>query len=186
MSGEALEECFSDFRFSAARLETLPAYAVGDEAERIAAWREGRPRPERSVRTSTYLREVAQDVLWGKERRRIRVIDLPMSDYSRYQVTGYVESAAAGEEILVAIRRGGPQEAQADLDGMADFWLFDGGTDRPRAVLMDYDEAGRFTGSREAGPVELEACEAMWDVAARHAASLNEFLARASLTIAAA
>lgn len=186
MTGEILEECFSAFRFSAVRLETLPAYAVADEAARIAAWREGRPRPERSVRTSDYLREVAQDVIWGKERRRIRVIDLPMSEYARYQMTGYMESAAAGEEIRVAVRHGGSRAAQSDLDGMADFWLFDSGTEHARGVLMDYDEAARFTGSRAAGPVELEACEAMWDVAARHAVALNEFLAEASLTIAAA
>jgi hypothetical protein len=186
VTGDILEECFSTFRDSAVRLETLPAYSVPGETERIAAWREGRPRPERSVRTSEYLREVAQDVIWGKERARIRVLDLPMSDYALYQVTGYMESAAAGEEIRVAVRRGGTSAALADLDGMADFWLFDAGTEHARAVLMDYDETGRFTGSRAAGPVELEACEAMWDVAERHADALNEFLARASLTIAAA
>jgi hypothetical protein len=183
VTGEILEECFSEFRYSAVRLETLPAYSVPGELERIAAWRAGRPRPERSVRTSDYLREVAQNVLGGKQRTRIRVLDLPMSGYALYQMTGYVESAAAGEEIRVAVRRGGTQEAQSDMAAVADFWLFDRGAGFGRAVLMDYDEDGRFTGSR---PAELDACEAMWDAAARHAVPLNEFLARASLTIAAA
>ena len=47
-----LGACFDLFERSAFRLETLRAYAVGAEDERLRAFRLGLPRPERSVRTS--------------------------------------------------------------------------------------------------------------------------------------
>ena len=53
--------CFDDFRSSAFRLETLQRYDVPAEADRIAAFREHRPLPERSPRTSPFLRRIADD-----------------------------------------------------------------------------------------------------------------------------
>src|SRR5215472_1528382 len=70
VTGSILGNCFSEFRFSARRLETLPAYLVPEEAESLAAFRARRPVPERSLRTNDYLREVAEDVLAGRERLR--------------------------------------------------------------------------------------------------------------------
>src|SRR5215469_8721254 len=80
VSGDILDECFDSFRHSAFHLETLPTYAVSGEAERIQAWREGRARPERSVRTSKYLQDVARNVLDGLERMRVRIVDHPLSE----------------------------------------------------------------------------------------------------------
>jgi hypothetical protein len=187
VSGDLLGDAFRDFQVSAQRLETLPAYSVSGEAERIAAWREGRPRPERSVRTNDYLREVAENVLAGKQRRRIRIVDHPLSEYIRYQLTGYVESAAAGEEILVAVRRGGQRAAERDLSGMdQDFWLFDAGTLEQRAILLDYDEAGRFAGTREASPGAVAECLRWVDLAADYTVPLNAYLAAERKATAAA
>src|SRR5215472_6361562 len=130
VSGDILDECFSRFRSSAFRLEALPAYAVSGEAERIEAWRDGRARPERSVRTSGYLRDVAANVLAGLERTRVRIVDHPLSEYCRYQMAGYIESAAAGEQIRIVVRNGGSEQSTPGLDSVVnDFWFFDMGTE---------------------------------------------------------
>lgn len=187
MSSDVLDACFRDFRVSALRLETLPAYHVAGEAERIAAWRNGQPRPERSVRTNAYLREVAADVLAGRDRIRIRVVDHPLSDYLRYQFAGYVESAAAGEEIRVAVRQGGTRAAQRDLAVTGpDCWVFDRGADSERVVVLYYDTDGRYQGAELADPARAAECLSELDWAAMHAIPLNEYLAQAGLATAAA
>ena len=181
MSGDILDECFNGFWHSAFRLETLPAYAVSGEAERIAAWREGRARPERSVRTSAYLREVAANVLAGRERTRVRIVDHPLSEYCLFQMSAYIESAAAGEQIRIVVRNGGSKRAGQDLRIVSDFWFFDQGTEDERAVLLDYDAVGAFTGARLAAEPDLTLCRELWATAYRHSVHINEYLASARL-----
>jgi hypothetical protein len=181
VSGDLLDECFRSFRHSALRLETLPAYAVSGEAERIQAWREGRARPERSVRTSGYLREVAANVLAGRERTRVRIVDHPLSEYCRYQMAAYIESAAAGEHIRIVVRGGGSEQARQDLDIVSDFWFFDQGTEHERAVLLEYDAQGAFTGARLAAEPDLAVCRTLWATSYKHSVHINEYLASARL-----
>lgn len=181
MSGDILDECFGSFRRSALRLETLPAYAVGGEAERIQAWREGRARPERSVRTSEYLREVAANVLAGRERIRVRVVDHPLSEYCRYQMAAYIESAAAGEQIRIVVRDGGSKQAREELEIVRDFWFFDQGTEHERAVLLHYDANGAPTGAHLATEPDLALCRKLWASAYEHSVHINEYLASARL-----
>ena len=181
MSGDILDECFGSFRHSALRLETLPAYAVSGEAERIAAWREGRARPERSVRTSAYLREVAANVLAGRERTRVRIVDHPLSEYCLFQMAAYIESAAAGEQIRIVVRGGGSEHARQDLDVVSDFWFFDQGTQDERAVLLQYDPGGALTVAHLATEPDLALCRKLWATAYRHSVHINEYLASARL-----
>ena len=174
MAGD-LASCFDRFRFSAFRLETLSAYDAPAEAERIAAFREGRPMPERSVRTSPWLRNVAETTAAGKRWSRIHVVDHPLSDYVRFELATYRESEAAGEVIRIAERRADP--ALASL--RRDFWLFDAETDRPFAALMDYDDVGGYLGadvSRD--PAAVAACAAARDLAHRHSVPFAVFMAR--------
>jgi len=91
-----LNACFDLFERTAERLEVLPAYAVGGaEEDRLRAFRLGLPRPERSVRTSPWLARIARPTATGKSWRRIRVLGWPLTEYQRYQLAGYQESAAA-------------------------------------------------------------------------------------------
>jgi hypothetical protein len=181
VSGDILDECFRSFRHSALRLETLPAYTASSEAERIQAWRQGRARPERSVRTSEYLREVAANVLAGRERTRVRIVDHPLSEYCRYQMAGYIESAAAGEQIRIVVRAGGSEQARQDLDVVSDFWLFDQGTEHERAVLLQYDPKGALTGAHLAAEPDLASCRKLWATAHKYSVHINEYLASARL-----
>lgn len=165
---------FDRFHTSVFRLETLQQYTVDEEQERITAFRQGLPRPERSVRTSPWLRRIAVTTADGKRWQRIHVVDHPLSGYLRYEMAGYVESAAAGEEIRIADRAKSP-----DLAGLGpDFWLFDEGTADAFALLMQYDQEGHFLGfDHTADPQDLAECGRQRSTALSHSLSLSTYLA---------
>lgn len=176
MTPEQFDACFDRFRESAWRLEARQQYADPGADERVRAWREGQPRPERSVRTSPWLRRVAVTVAAGKRWGRVHVVRHPLSDYLRYEMVGYVESAAAGEEIRIADQAAHPGLASVGPD----FWLFDAGTPDAFAVLMHYDADDRlaryeFTTS----PDVLSECCSVQALTVSHSVSLNEYLASA-------
>jgi hypothetical protein len=171
-----LNACFDLFEHTAARLETLPAYAVGGaEEERIRAFRLGLPRPERSVRTSPWLARIAETTAAGKSWERIRVLGWPLTEYQRYQLVGYQESATAGDVIRIADRSAHPELAVLD----SDFWLFDASRPQPFAALMAYDNAGTYLGSQiTTGTEAIERCEAAQQLAERYAVPLDTYLGR--------
>jgi hypothetical protein len=174
LTGAEFDALFDGFRFTAERLETLPAYAVGGaEAERLAARQADRPRPERSVRTDPWLARMARStVIDGKRWRRVRIVDRPLTDYQRYQLDSYVESATTGEEIVLV-----PRDESGD-DGSGDFWLFDAETPAALAVLMHYHADGRVEGHELVRDRErIDVLRARLQAVARRAKPLNDFLA---------
>ena len=168
-----LESCFDGFGRSAFRLETLPLYDAADDV-RFAAYRRHEPLPERSVRTSPWLQRVALTTAAGKSWQRVHVVDHPLSEYERFELVAYVESAAAGEEIRIADRA-----ASESLAGLRrDFWLFDAGTSDATAALMTYDEGGRYLSADiTRAPDVILACESWRDLATAHSVALNAYLA---------
>jgi Family of unknown function (DUF6879) len=162
-----LEDCFAGFGRSAFRWEPLPSCGGGGaEAERIDAWRAGRPRPERSVRTSPWLARIAVTTTEGKRWMRVLVLDSPLTEYQAYRLAGLIESQAAGEQIRVMCRDAAPL--------VPDFWLFDDTV----AVFLSYDAAGQFTGARlTRDPAEAALCVAERDRMVRRSVPLNEYLA---------
>jgi hypothetical protein len=186
VSGGPLDRCFCEFSLSAIRLECLPAYCGHGEEGSLQAWREGKPRPERSLRTDGYLREVAADVLGGRERARVRIVDEPLTDYIRWEMLAYAENAVAGEEIRIAVRKGGSGKAQRDLAEASDFWFFDRGGENERAVLMYYEQDGTFISSYLAAAVDHAWCRRMLAKAWRHSVPLSEYAAAARQGTAAA
>ena len=171
-----LSACFDLFERSAFRLETLRVYAVGGtEEERLRAFRLGLPRPERSARTSPWLARIARTTAAGKSWHRVRVIGWPLTEYERYQMTGYQESAAAGDVIRIADRSAHPELTALNRD----FWLFDAEGPQPFAALMSYDEAGNYLRSEiTTAPEVITGCNASQQLAERYAVSLDTYLAR--------
>lgn len=182
LAGADLAACFDLFERTAERLEVLPAYAVGGaEEERLRAFRLGLARPERSVRTSPWLARIARTAAGGKSWRRIRVLGWPLTEYQRYQLAGYQESAAAGDVIRIADRSAHPELAALGRD----FWLFDADGPQPFAALMSYDEAGAYLGSEiTTVPVVVERCRSELRLAGRYAVPLDTYLARLRSTAA--
>jgi hypothetical protein len=169
---EHFDALFDSFHTTAVRLETLPAYAVADyEGERLTAFLEGRPLPLRTIATDPWLARMAATTLAGKQWSRVRVLDEPLTDYEHFELAVYLESQAVGETIHVL-----PRSALA-TDG-PDFWLFDGATPSPRAVLMDYGPDGSWLGARLVDdPAVIMMCRARLAQALGAARPLNEFLA---------
>lgn len=159
---------------SAFRLETLQAYNVAEDTESIASWRAGRARPEFSVRTSQWAARLATSILAGRSWRRVRVVDLPLSEYVRWEMAAYIESAVLGEEIRILVRSG-------EFAGLTnDFWLFDATTSRPYAVDQLYDATGRPGTHQLVTDRDLIAARyaALAERAWRAAVPLNQWLAR--------
>ena len=166
---------FDSFARSAFRYESRPFYDVGgEEADRLTAWRLGRPRPERSVRTSPWLARIATTTIAGKSWVRVSVLDDPLSEYQQFSLFAYVESQAAGDRMLVVRRRDLPVEVR----DLPDFWLFDHDMDSAHGALMRYTAKGAFVGielvSDDAGLRRLVEARAQLIERAR---PLNVFLA---------
>jgi hypothetical protein len=175
LTGEELTALFDAVGHTAFRLECLQTYDVGTEDAALAAFRAGRPRPERSVRTNAWLRRVALTTARGVQWSRVRVVSYPLTEYTRYELVGYIESQAAGEQILLA-----DAEQLGDLDAVGDFWLFDARTPRACAVMMRYTPAGQIEGFELVDdPAEVERLQDIQDTAVRRAVHLNTFLADA-------
>lgn len=173
MTAATFDDLFNNFRHTVVRLEALPAYSVGGaEAERIEAWRQHRPRPERSVRTSPWLARIAVTTATEQKAwQRVRVVDEPITEYQRYQLDSYVESQAAGEQVAVVAR------SRAGVTG-PDFWLFDAGHDTAKAAIMRYDEDGHWLGfDVVTDPATVAFLDARYRQVADQAEPLNSYLA---------
>jgi hypothetical protein len=170
-----LAGCFDLFEHTAWRLETLQAYDVPAERERIAAFRQGQPMPERSVRTSPWLKQIAESTTAGKRWSRTHLLDQPLSEYARFEIATYEESAEAGEVIYLADRIA--HRGLIDLD--RDFWLFDEAGDHPFAALMTYDATGSYLGADVTGAPEIIArLTAQKRLTERFATPLRTYLER--------
>lgn len=178
MTPDEFAALFDSFQSTAFRWESLPVYEVGGtEQQQIEAFREGRARPERSVRTSPWMARIATSTVAGKGWSRIRVVDDPLTEYQRFQMGGYVESQAVGEQIEIVTR------ARSTRSG-PDFWLFDSGTGNARAVLMHYDPAGRPDRKELVlDAATLSELDAVRRDEAANAIALNEFLASRGVPI---
>jgi hypothetical protein len=83
-----------------------------------------------------WLRLVREATTAGRRLARVRVVDLPMNDWTRYSYALSAHNVAAGEDIRYLGR--------SDAAGLPDhdYWLFDSS----RLVVMRFDETDRFVG----------------------------------------
>jgi hypothetical protein len=155
-------EMFSSFRHSAFRFEGLQDYDSPEDAERFAAFLSGKSAAPNQpwceiVRTATAA---------GKRMQRVRLVRVPMTDFTRFELACYRWSAEAGEDIRVT-------DFHPELDGFRDFWLFDMTT----AVLMNYDQRGRYLSAELADRVDTDRCIGIRGLLLSHAVPLNDYLA---------
>lgn len=175
MTLEEFDQLFDRFEVSAFHLETHQTYAVSEEDERLRAFKEGLPRPERSVRTTPWLQRVAVTTVNGKHWARVHIIEHPLTEYLRYQLIGYVESQAAGEEIRLADRGTHPELVELGPD----FWLFDADTPQAFGVRLHFDGLGHLLGIEHVTTVdEIRELERQREVALERSISLAEYIAR--------
>ena len=108
----------------------------------------------------------------GKRWARTRVLDTPLTEYQRYQLTSYGESQAVGDEVRVACR--------GDVGDVGeDFWLFDADTGNEHAALMHYDDQGHWLGADLVDdPVVLATLKATRTRVDMRSVPFNEFVAK--------
>ncbi len=173
MTPDEFGAIFDRFRSSAFRMETLQAYRVAEDLAAIEAWRADRARPEYSVRTSPWAARLATSSIAGRLWRRVRVVELPLTEYVRWEIAAYIESSVLGEQIRILVR------TSTFTDLTEDFWLFD--ADQPgqaAAVAMHFDADGRPGEHQLVTDPDLIAAYAQAAARAWDAATpLNEFLA---------
>ena len=172
MTPQEFDAVFDSFRESAFRLETLPVYLDDSETEEFAFFLAGKPLPERSARTDPWLRRVADSTAAGKRWSRVHVVRHPLTDYLRFELLGYEGNVASGEDVRVASR-----DVHPVLDGLQqDFWLFDGDSGRPFALLMGYDSSGRLRDVKQTSdPTVIERCQRERDLAVACSIPLHEY-----------
>jgi hypothetical protein len=146
------------------RLETLPQYLVDHEIEELAAWRRGERRLH-TPDTSAWLAHQRDTIAAGARWWRVRILDYPLVDYSAWELFGYQENAAVGQETFVANRAWDAELA----DLREDFWIFD-----LTVVRMVYDEEGHFQHPEQRD--NLQHYLDIRDRALRHAIPLADYL----------
>lgn len=157
---------------SAFRLETLSQYLVPQEAEDFATWQAGRPIHRQTPENNEGLARIQRDTARGFRRYRVHILDLPLTDYLRFELHGYLDSTAAGSEIYVVDRDTHPSLGKFHED----FWLFDDET----AIRMIYDTEGYFLYPELVN--DIEHYREIRDVAMFHAEPLHDYLTRKGLT----
>lgn len=166
-------ELFETFRESAFRLEALQYYVLAEDEPRRRAFREGRPLPPRPGKSDS-MRLVRNAVAAGRLVQRVHVVDLPLSDYLRYELAVYPENVAAGEDVRITRRIDHPGLEELDTD----FWLFDAETASPSVVWFRYTPGGQIIAreySDDAG--EVRRARDQRDLALAHSLALSEFMA---------
>lgn len=166
----AFNRPFREFKYTAYRLETLQRYAVTYERDAFERFLAGEERGEFPGIADWIKDTVAPAVSDGRLLHRVHVVELPLSDYLRFEADwAYSHTSAAGEEIrILPVRQG---EWPDELP-QYDYWLFDSET----LVSMRYDDEGNFLSARFEDDPELIVQANRWrDAAVKLSIPYREF-----------
>lgn len=150
-----------NFTQTAFRLETLQQYEVASDGNDFGRYLAGEPAPT-PERKKPWLDRLRSERERGLYRHRVRIVNRPVSDYTRYECEwGYAPNAEAGEDIRI-LDLG--ERALPRVYADEDFWLIDGA----HALFMRYDETGAFLGA-ELDPTMVQIArrtrDALWPLA---------------------
>ncbi|WP_369371605.1 DUF6879 family protein [Promicromonospora sp. Populi] len=116
-----------------------------------------------------WLPEIGQATRAGRRFRRVRVVSLPLTDYSRFGLTYAAFNNEAGEDIRYLAR-----EDAADLPTF-DYWLFDSRT-VAKLVFGDQDKLLGFELIQD--PAVVVELNYQRDAAWHHAITRDDFAAK--------
>ena len=135
VSGHDFGELFTSFEHTAFRLEPREYYNSAGEHEPLRRFLAGEPDDLKWNRP--WLDLMAAHAARGRVIRRVRVVSVPLSDYSRFGLWCAGFLAEAGEDIRYLDR--------AQASGLPDFdyWLFDSRW----GARLHFDQADRFLGA---------------------------------------
>lgn len=133
MTSANLGELFASSTRDVFRLEVRQSYKVVGEEARLAAWRSGAGWP---AGVTPWQERLKLLIPKGVRMRRVHVVELPLTEYIRWEMESYKRNSEFGEEIRLVEREHVPEDVPD-----TDFWLFDEET----VVLMHYTEEGELT-----------------------------------------
>jgi hypothetical protein len=132
--GPEFGQLFRSFEHTAYRLEARDYYYSPNEATALAQFVAGEP--VEMDWFQNWLNMIQEATNAGRRFTRVRVVSVPLTDYSRFGVFCSQYTNAAGEDIRYLVR----DQAQGLPD--YDYWLFDS----RKLVRMHFDEQEHFLG----------------------------------------
>jgi hypothetical protein len=168
--GVTLGPYLASFRASAFRLECRQHYDNPAEREWFARYLQTGEVPVFTPDNDAWCKLVAEARAAGRAVQRVHLIQEPPSDYVRFELECQRASLDAGEDIRVIAFRDAEAPPLGNHGHRGDFWLFDDET----VVELDYDQAGRFLGARQAQE-SVEYYRRLRDEAMQWSISLKEY-----------
>lgn len=170
--GPSLWELLNSFEHTAFRLEVRDRYDEGDEAESLAKYLAGEPDDLPWMGEWIDLVREASDA--GRRIDRVRVVSVPLTDYSRFGLWCAQFTSAVGEDIRYLARE------QADGAGLPnhDYWLFDSTT----LVRMSFNDNDVWLGNTViTEPADVVQHNYWRDAAWHHAVRRDDFASQQHL-----
>lgn len=169
MRYEEWSRYFDEFEHTAFRLEVRDHYAAAGEDIAFQQFVAGEPVDPGWRRTwLTMIRKAAAS---GRTFRRVRVVSIPLTDYSRFGILCSGMANAAGEDIRYL------QRDEADELGLPnhDYWLFDSHI----LVKLHFDDADNLLdGELVTDPKGIVDANRWRDIAWHHAWLRETFVTR--------
>jgi hypothetical protein len=161
MNPNELRACIdAHFTKTLFRLETLPAYGVPSEGSDFSRYLAGEPGPT-PERRQQWLSQLADEAARGLRRRRFHAVDLPLSDYLRFECE-WSYAGNSWEEIRI-LELGADRPGLRRLldDAAGDFYL----ADDAHLIRMYYTEAGEpLAAEADTSPASVTAYRRIADV----------------------
>lgn len=165
-TGAQFDELFRSFRRSAVRLETRQTYRTEVEAKPLRQFLAGEPVDLDWFRP--WVDDVRSAVQAGRQFRRVRLFQDPLTDYLRFELWMCQFNIEAGEQMTYL------PVAEADRLNLPnyDYWLFD----NERLALMYFTNDGVPQGAQIVTDSAIVDCHQRWlNQAAEHAIPYREF-----------
>jgi len=166
-------QLFTDFRYTAYRLESLQHYAVSYEKDEFELFLDGQARGEFPGIADWIDSSVRPAAKAGKLLHRVHVVEEPLSKYVRFECAwAYDQTVAAGEEVrIISVPRGDWPEELPHYD----YWLFDS----RQLVTMHYEDDGTFAAAEIVDDPKMIVEANFWrDRAVSGSVSYREFAMR--------
>lgn len=138
ITGEEFDEALAHYEVSAFRLEQQPVYRVSYEVGHLEAFLAGDPiPPEQMPGFSEWLDNIRRNAAAGRPMSRVRVHDLPPTDYQRWlRWVDDTYNREAGEVIYYVPR---PAAIAVGITpDLGDWWLLDSS----RVLTLNFDATG--------------------------------------------
>lgn len=167
VSGEAFGKLFDSFEHTAFRLEPRERYNSSGEVEPLRRLLAGEP--DDLAWNRPWLDLMAKHAAEGRLVHRVRVVSVPLSDYSRFGLWCAQFAIRAGEDIRYLDR------ARANGLPDVDCWIFDS----ERVARLHFDDDDALLGAEIiTDPAVVGDMAAARDEALGRAVTRDEFLAR--------